>query len=108
MNFKQYFTESSIPPGMLEIEDITNDGLIGDEDVIKAWQIIRHYPHSENEDIFYLSLDKDGKYFLTDFDGDELNQHYYDRIVPVVMSWELKRNLSPQTKETFGDIVDEL
>ena len=94
MNFKQYFTESDHFANSLEIEVIPDEDLLGD-DVAKAWQITRHYPNSEYEEIWYLSLDRDGNYMLHDFEGDEILWRL-EQVVKIVKNWELKHKLKDQ------------
>ena len=106
MNFKQFFTESHrVDPKMLEIEDITDQDLFGD-DVVKAWSITEHFNNGEVQ--YYLTVDDQGNYFLCDMEGDEASPYYTEPFIKAVNAWELKRSISPSTAETFGDVIDEL
>jgi hypothetical protein len=114
MNFKQHFFEAISPEAqkklnnMLEIEDITDQDLFSDT-VKQAWLIIRHFPNSTHEEQYYLTLEEDGTtYFLFDHEGDEAPGLYKTPFINAVKAWELKRSLKPNTKETFGDLIDEL
>jgi hypothetical protein len=113
MNFKQYFTEAVTPEAqeklnrMLEIEDITNQNLFSDT-VKQAWLIIRHFPHSDNEEQYYLTLEKDGRYILCDYEGDEAPKVYKTPFINAVKAWELKRNLNPDTVKELEGLINDL
>jgi hypothetical protein len=108
MNFKQFFTESQDISKWVEILDITSEDMYG-PDVVKSWSLIRHWRH-RGETQYFFALDKDGYYQMYDEEGndllpDELEKESY---VNAIKKWEFKNSLTPQTKETFGDIIDEL
>ena len=103
---KQYFEESHhIDPKKLEIEDITDQDLFGDN-VVQAWLIIQHFSNGEVQ--YYLSLDKEGNYFLCDMEGDEASPYYTEPFIKAVKNWQIRQQLSPGAIKTFGDLIDEL
>jgi hypothetical protein len=89
MNFKQYFEESyRVNPKMLEIENITNQDLFGD-DIVCAWSIIEHFNNGEVQ--YYLTVNNQGNYFFYDVEGDEVFPS--EPYIKAVKNWELKRKL---------------
>ena len=108
MNFKQYFTEAKDISGRIEISDITDADMFAPE-VVKAWQIIEHV-NSDNEYHYFLTLDDKDEYEMFDHEGNDIMHDRYIKnlYIQAVKKWELKNSLTPQTKETFGDIIDEL
>ena len=108
MNFKQYFTEAKDISNMCEIEDITHEDMYG-EDIVKSWKLTRHF-NIWQEVIYFISLDKDGHYQMYDEEGNDLLPARFeeDSYIDAIKKFEFKNNLTPQTKETFGDIIDEL
>lgn len=103
ISFKEYFEENHrIDPKMLEIEDVTDQDLFGDN-VVQAWSIIEHFNNGEVQ--YYLSLDKDGKYFLCDMEGDEASPYYTEPFIKAVKNWEVKQGLKGSAKDTWEDIL---
>jgi len=110
MNFKAFY-ESKTKIGLYgwcEISDISDAGLF-DESVVKVWNIIRHF-RDGGEVHYVLTLDKGGEYQMYDSEGNDIMPSQFDQseYIEAVKQWEIKHNLTPQTKETFGDLVDEL
>lgn len=83
----------------------------------RAWSIVRHYPH-RGESQYFMCLTTDGEYAMYDEHGNDM---YYpttfdytpadvslDDYIQAVQKWELKNKLTPQTRETFNDLIDEL
>jgi hypothetical protein len=68
-------------------------------------KVIDYYPPDSNDD----SEINDGT--LPAFYGRMSNETYYDLLSHVKQKahfWEIKHNLSPQTLNTFGNLIDEL
>jgi len=106
MSFKQFFTESyRIDPRMLEIEDVTDQDLFGD-DIVRAWLIIQHFNNGEVQ--YYLSLNKEGDYFLCDMEGDEASPYYTEPFIKAVQDWDVRKQVNPSTAEKFNELIDEL
>jgi hypothetical protein len=110
MNFKLYF-ESKTKIGLYgwcEIDDITSEEMF-EPDVIKVWSIIRHFRDGTAVH-YFLTLDKNNEYEMYDVEGNDLMPDQFDKseYIEAVKRWEITHNLTPQTKETFGDLVDEL
>jgi hypothetical protein len=104
LEFKQYFEESNrIDPKMLEIEDITDQDLFGD-DVVQAWLIIQHFNNGEVQ--YYLTLNDQGDYFLCDMEGDEASPYYTEPFIKAVKNWEIKKGLKGDAKDTWEDILE--
>jgi hypothetical protein len=108
MNFKQFFIESKDISSMCEIEDITQEDMYG-EDIVRSWKLTRHFNHWQ-EVTYFISLDKDGYYQMYDEEGNDLLPDKFEKelYVNAIKKWEFKNSLTPNTKETFGDIIDEL
>jgi hypothetical protein len=111
MNFKAFY-ESKTKIGLhgwCEISDITSEDMFDPNVVIKVWSIIRHY-RSGGETHYFLTLDKSGEYDMYDVEGNDLMPDQFDKseYIDAVKKWEIKNNLTAQTKETFNDLIDEL
>jgi hypothetical protein len=75
----------------------------------RAWSIIRHYPH-RGESQYFMCLTTDGEYVMYDEHGNDLISDRFtaDAYIQAVQKWDLKNKLTPQTRETFNDLIDEL
>jgi hypothetical protein len=95
-------------PKALEIEEYGNVPF--NEEIERCWKVIdRNWPLGEIEPIYYyVHKFKDGEWTIHDEDGDEPSPDRWHTILSAVKVWDLKRKLSPNTRETFGDLIDEL
>jgi hypothetical protein len=105
LEFKQYFEESNrIDPKMLEIEDITDQDLFGDN-AVQAWLIIQHFKH-QGEVQYYLTLNKEGNYNLWDMEGDKASPYYAEPFIKAVKHRETIQGLKGDAKDTWSDILE--
>jgi hypothetical protein len=108
MNFKLFY-ESKTKIGVYgwcEIKDITSPDMFG-SDVVKTWSINRHY-RDGSEANYVMTLDEHGQYEMYDNEGNDVIVFDPEEYIQAVKQWEIKHKLTPQTKETFGDLIDEL
>jgi len=104
LEFKQYFEETHrIDPKMLEIEDVTDQDLFGD-DIVQAWAITQHFSNGEVQ--YYLTVDDEGNYFLCDMEGDEASPYYTEPFIKAVKNWEVKKGLKGDAKDTWENILE--
>jgi hypothetical protein len=108
MNFKQHFTESTDISKQCEIEDITSDAMWTRE-IIKTWKLTRHF-NEWREVTYFITLDEEGEYDVYDEDGNDILPDRFDKqgYIDAIKKWEIVHNLTPSTKQTFGDLIDEL
>ena len=123
MNFNNlYKTIMEAKTNTLNIRYATQDELDSlsaeyDKDLklLKGW-VLEKFTGSSDEDMLVVRC----KDLFEDMDNDNLmmytlpNLNFEGYIYPKeayykeIMSWELKHKLSPNTVQTFGDLIDEL
>jgi hypothetical protein len=54
------------------------------------------------------SVLNDGKYYIDDLDFDEMENFIPCKPVGKNHPWRIRKQLKPNTAETFGDLIDEL
>ena len=125
MNFKQYLIESyleSISPEQLE--RFRDNLKVGDKVALEAPESMKHIASVSGmpglyDDITIVKIHKDhlggGYYNLVNHkyqDKDKSGQATWsfmrrEQLYPT-KAWVFKQTLSPQTRNTFGDLIDEL
>jgi len=115
MNFKLYFESKKevIEPAPQDILDALSSEYDEDSKLTKGW-VIKNY--TDSGDIVVVRC----KDLFEDLNNENLmvydlpNFAFEGYIFPgeplykQIMTWELTSKLAPSTKETFGDLVDEL
>jgi hypothetical protein len=94
-----------------ELKNLIRDLDMDEEDIEQAWIVYMNDGYDEGQVIVaYQPMWKMYSIYTLDPNTIECISHedINSSLAKAIKNWEFKKNLTPKTQQTFGDIIDEL